>query len=258
MDYLKDCIMKRIILIVGMHRSGTSVVSRCMQVFNISLGDNLMPPDDYNPKGFYEDLDIYQLNEKILEYIGQHWDTPEVIPPSIFNDIYTVFSTEGRSIIKKKMSNVSTYSFKDPRTSILLPFWKKVLITLTIDFQYIFVYRNPLSVIDSLSKRDSFDIQKTIQLWLKYNQSILTHTDPLKTLCVNYDDVIHNTREQILRMSTFLNLKPNTHKVSLLCNHFIDDTLRNSLYRPEDFLYNSGYDKTARDVYRNILKFHNQ
>ena len=65
--------MKKLIVVLGMHRSGTSAVIKALSCMGVSLGDNFMPAGIDNPKGFFEDKAINQLNIEMLEAIGQHW-----------------------------------------------------------------------------------------------------------------------------------------------------------------------------------------
>ena len=61
----------RLIVVLGMHRSGTSAITRGLQVMGVELGDRMMPPvEGNNSKGFWEDLDLYALNIEILNNIG--------------------------------------------------------------------------------------------------------------------------------------------------------------------------------------------
>ena len=57
-------------MVLGMHRSGTSAITKGLEVLGVNLGDNLLPPKDDNPKGFFEDRDLVNLNERVLEKIG--------------------------------------------------------------------------------------------------------------------------------------------------------------------------------------------
>ena len=59
-----------------MYRSGTSVVVQMLEVLNILLGDNLMPgaPKD-NPFDFFEDLDVHDINNRLLEKVNQSWSS---------------------------------------------------------------------------------------------------------------------------------------------------------------------------------------
>ena len=59
-----------------MHRSGTSLVTKCFECFGYGLGETLMAPSSDNPKGFFEDLDIVNLNDNLLRDNGSYWDAP--------------------------------------------------------------------------------------------------------------------------------------------------------------------------------------
>ena len=56
-----------IIIITGMHRSGTSLVAGILRTAGLHIGDKLLGPDDFNPRGFFEDKDFVNLQENILE-----------------------------------------------------------------------------------------------------------------------------------------------------------------------------------------------
>lgn len=64
---------KRLIVVVGMHRSGTSTITRSLQVMGVELDDNLMPPAADNEKGFWEDCDLNALNIEMLSVLGKDW-----------------------------------------------------------------------------------------------------------------------------------------------------------------------------------------
>lgn len=66
---------KKLIVVLGMHRSGTSAITRGLQVLGVNLGDNLMPPvEGNNAKGFFEDLDLNALNVELLQTLRSDWD----------------------------------------------------------------------------------------------------------------------------------------------------------------------------------------
>lgn len=65
---------KKLIVVLGMHRSGTSLLTRSLKVMNVYLGDNLMPAvKGVNDKGFWEDMDVFHLNEQILSILSNSW-----------------------------------------------------------------------------------------------------------------------------------------------------------------------------------------
>jgi hypothetical protein len=242
-------------MVVGMHRSGTSVISRSLGAFDISLGDNLMPGDGSNPKGFYEDMDTYELNEKLLGHIDQQWSTHEPLPIDAFSSMHKTFSSEASDLIQRKMSNVNTFAFKDPRTSILLPFWKRVIEALDIQIKYVFVFRNPLSVLDSLFDRDGFTGEKTLLLWLKYNLLALGSIDINNSIFVDYDTAIGNIPKHLLRLSKFLKMPINSEDKKILQYEFIDKSLRHSEHRAIEVLDDEELHPTFKDVYRTLILF---
>ena len=72
---------KKIIVVFGMHRSGTSALTRGLQTMGVDLGDNLMPPvSGNNDKGFWEDLDINALNLEMLDFLNKEWHFPVPYP----------------------------------------------------------------------------------------------------------------------------------------------------------------------------------
>ena len=66
---------RQLVVILGMHRSGTSLVTKSIELLGYTLGDNLMPSGVDNPKGFWEDLDIVQFNDKLLASNQTSWDS---------------------------------------------------------------------------------------------------------------------------------------------------------------------------------------
>ena len=70
--------LSRSVAIVGMHRSGTSMVAKLLQQAGLNLGDetDLMPPAEENPEGFYEHLEFVRLNDEVLNVAGAGWDCP--------------------------------------------------------------------------------------------------------------------------------------------------------------------------------------
>ena len=89
-----------------MHRSGTSAVARSLQVMDIHLGDHLMPPNPTeNAKGFWEDMDIYELNTALLKHLGMDWDSPWELTEEEFQELMSGTFMEGAiDLIKSKIA----------------------------------------------------------------------------------------------------------------------------------------------------------
>ena len=76
---------KKIYIVLGMHRSGTSVFTRSLKIFNLNYGKDLAKPRKDNPKGFFEDEDFFRINDKNLRNMGIFWHT--IINPNMLREI---------------------------------------------------------------------------------------------------------------------------------------------------------------------------
>ncbi len=173
------------VIILGSGRSGTSLMAGALSRCGYFFGDSMVPPDEANPKGFFEDIDVNRINEDILRrYVParlpgvlgdlltptrtvywQRWlaavsrDVSAVVPPSIAERI-------------ERKTARAPYCFKDPRFSYTLPAWKPFL----RDIVYICVFRRPADNLHSLlaeARRDSeirgvalrFSVREAAAMW---------------------------------------------------------------------------------------------
>lgn len=67
---------QQLVVVLGMHRSGTSVLARGLQVLGVELGERLLPPAADNPRGFWEDLDVIGIDERVLAALSRDWRCP--------------------------------------------------------------------------------------------------------------------------------------------------------------------------------------
>ncbi len=121
----KSC-TKRLVIVLGMHRSGTSAITRGLMALGIELGDNLMPPlEENNEKGFWEDVDISNLDDEILHYLGYDWHTlTSIHQKELERDDLDLFRLRAVELLRAKIKDTPIFGLKDPRIARLLPFWK--------------------------------------------------------------------------------------------------------------------------------------
>lgn len=156
---------KKCLIILGMHRSGTSCLAGALQEAGLYLG-NVSTHNVHNKKGNREHERIMQLNDDILSYNGGSW---KKVPDDIIWN--TEHETEGCSVIRTLEVEAEKYwGFKDPRTTITFPFWKHLL----PEAQLIGSFRHPKNVAKSLNNRDKdFSQEEAFELWLSYNYHLL-------------------------------------------------------------------------------------
>jgi len=224
--------MKKIIVILGMHRSGTSAITKGLESLDIDLkeSDSWYAKGE-NDKGFWEDPDIVEINEKVLTKLGLNWST--LTNPALTYDQLDHLEDElslAIQLINKKTRNNDLYSFKDPRTSILLPFWKTIFNKMEINPFFIVAIRHPRSVSQSLMKRSRFPEIKSSLIWTNYNQHLITHIQNSRHILIDYDTLMKEPEQQINRLSSFLKIPINKEKMNRYCSVFLDNNLRHSIY----------------------------
>ncbi|NKN32746.1 rhamnan synthesis F family protein [Marichromatium bheemlicum] len=219
--------VKKIVVVLGMHRSGTSAITRGLETMRVALGDNLLPTAADNSKGFWEDLDIIQLNDEMLQAIGQEWHSLRPLQTSDLERLREQgFVTRARQLLISKTEACQCFGFKDPRTAKLLPIWSEVLDTPAFEARYIVALRNPISVVASLVRRDGFDEEKSYLLWVVHVLTILGHANRYPAIAVDYDSLLQEPRQQLARVADWLGEPIDTLELELYCQEFLETGLR--------------------------------
>jgi peptidoglycan hydrolase CwlO-like protein len=158
-----------VVIITGMHRSGTSLVTSLLQRAGVDVGSQLLGPARGNPRGHFEDLDFLDFHQELLRRSGlgmlvRHEDlTPELRPEDEARANELVAARRDREL----------WGWKDPRTSLFLDFWARLL----PEARFLFVYRHPLEVVLSLLRRGTdaevlADPLIGLRSWRVYNRKI--------------------------------------------------------------------------------------
>ncbi|MGY6215130.1 glycoside hydrolase family 99-like domain-containing protein [Methylolobus aquaticus] len=223
---------KKVIVVLGMHRSGTSVLTRGLLELGVGLGERLVPADQNNPKGYWEDSDICALNERLLEVAGLRWnsfmpsgDLP--LNPSQCPDLFI----EAVELLSKKTAGHLFWGFKDPRTAPLLTFWTEAFTASGLQPCYVLAVRNPLSVSRSLQTRDGLAPEKSGLLWAQHIRSAVIGSRRSRRVVVDYDLLLACPARELARIANALGLEPVSEEAlseSDYCRTFISPGLRHS------------------------------
>lgn len=159
--------MTRVLVITGMHRSGTSLVASLFNRAGVHLGAQLLAPQaGNNPLGFFEDIEFIRFHENALHARGQ-----EILVPRDFVFHATDAETRHARELVAARAQYPLWGWKDPRTSLCLDFWNALL----DDARFLLVYRHPLDVILSLARRSQvvgFDFYAGLEAWYAYNRAL--------------------------------------------------------------------------------------
>ena len=153
------------IVILGMHRSATSLVAGGIHNFNVSLGSNFIASDSSNRFGHWEDRDFKNLNSEILKLAGGNWHNPPSETAIMAQK--PKYDLKIQNLIKSKQKEI--WGWKDPRTTLTI----KLFLPHLVNPHFVCCFRNPIEVAKSLQKRNRFSIEKGINLANIYNERLI-------------------------------------------------------------------------------------
>lgn len=210
------------VLILGMHRSGTSCLVGSLQQKGLYLG-LVKEHSPRNLKGSREHLVIRHLNDAVLQYSGGRWDQPPACVrwhsrhAKVRDQLINVFHSRSPGL----------WGFKDPRTLLTLPFWQVSL----QHIQYVATFRHPLRVAQSLQVRNDMPIRDGLSLWLEYNVQLLTLISRKLVHLISFDipsDQYRHTLDRLVQQLA-LNQRPDTQE-----SPFFEDQLRHQSPLPDE------------------------
>jgi len=243
--------MRHLVVVLGMHRSGTSAVARALPVFGVDLGDRLMPAvDGENDKGYWEDLDIYAMNIEVLKTLGSDWHGTRPLREADFEiAAIQALRLRARELLGNKLVRGPVFGMKDPRLSRLLPFWKPIFRDLELQPLYVLATRNPLSVARSLQRRNGFPHAKSYSLWMLHCVDALCGTLGQARLCIDYDELMLDAPRQLGRLGRFLGRVPEPSAASEYCSGFLEGRLRRTRHFIGDLEADAGAEAAVCQLY---------
>jgi Uncharacterized protein conserved in bacteria len=160
---------RKTIVVLGMHRSGTSAIARMLNLLGCGLPNTLMPEAPSNPKGHWESNAIMSLNDDILHSAGSSWtDWLEFNPSWYDSPVVEDFLQRGSTVLHAEYGMSPLFVLKDPRNCRLARFWFSILDRAAVTPLVVIPLRNPLEVVDSLEARDGMHRDLAMLLWLRH------------------------------------------------------------------------------------------
>ena len=190
------------VLVVGMHRSGTSAVAGALG----AAGLNLVHPDDRmdwpesNPE-HWESLALGLHNEDLLARLDGAWDAPPDAYRGWERSPAVSGAPDPTPLLEVAYPEPGPKVFKDPRLCLLLPYWRN---TLPAPMAAVLVWRSPMAVALSLKKRDSLPLADGVALWERYNRRAVDGLDGMDTYVLDYESVVGDGDRSIGALTTWL------------------------------------------------------
>ena len=191
------------VIVLGMHRSGTSIVGGLMTKMGLNTGGPLIQPNFDNEKGFFERIDVVLQNDYIMKRQNVHYafNTYKYDALVGLKDVLNLqddkFFAEGRRALSFLNNDQNApWMLKDPRLCITLRTWTPLLTRVPA---VLFTYRNPMDVAMSMHKRETehFPIAKGLKLWYVYNKRAIQQSGDLCRVRTSHRLVMLQPQEEM-------------------------------------------------------------
>ncbi len=247
------------LLVLGMHRSGTSVTARLLECLGAQNSGRLMPATEGNPHGYFEDQEIYTFNEgSLLPRLGRAWHSTGFVDWTSLNTADRgKYALQALEVLRKNYPLSNSLSvLKEPRIGILLPFWLSVFQHAGFNVKVVCAVRDPVSVIRSLSKAQGLSLTHGGMLFVNYWLSILSCIQDLPVAFVRYDEIFANPAKSLSGVAQKLALpfpEDFEEQVHRFSSSFFDKDLRHSSLQSQDLALEAGLPPLAIELYESLL-----
>lgn len=218
---------KPAIVVLGMHRSGTSALARVLNLCGAFLPTRIIPPKlGANPKGFWEPEAVVDLNVRLMRQLRGEWDRVDAMLPWDA-EVAAEFERDARALLASEYGDAQPILIKDPRIGVLVPLWNDALLGAGYRPVYVVTVRNPVEVAQSLLARDDMSLGDGLALWLAYSRKIAEFTQSQRDVVhVRYVDLVDDWRAVVHRVAEQLDVPLDPAPRAGEVDRFLERSLR--------------------------------
>lgn len=199
--------LSEVILVVGMHRSGTSALAGVFSRLAGVVPATLMRPASDNRLGFFESEVLCRLHDDMLGSAGATWDDFKPLDPDwMGSEVAQGFEPSLGKALEEEFGQSGLAVVKDPRLCRLLPFWRSFLEGQGIVPKIVIPVRNPLEVAASLSRRHGFSQRRGILIWLRHVLEAESASRGLPRVFLTYEGLLADWRDVAARVGGALGI----------------------------------------------------
>jgi hypothetical protein len=221
--------MRRALLVLGMHRSGTSAFSRAAALLGAAGPARPMPPGPDNPSGFWEPESVAALNDEMLAAGQSSWADwtvfgPDRLPPGFMD----AMQPRMVAALQDEYGDAPLFVLKDPRLSRLLPLWRPALDAIGAAPSALLALRHPAAVAQSLAARNGFPPGFSLLLWLRHTLDAERLTRGMPRAVASYTTLLDDWRPVMAQAAARMDLVWPTPEGDGL-DAFLDTGLRHDI-----------------------------
>ena len=200
--------MKEAVIVLGMHRSGTSALTGALHLLGAATPTCLMEANEFNERGYFESTAVMELNDAVLASAGSSWADWRPLNPRWFKSAAAKdYRSRAASTIREEFNGAPLIALKDPRNCRITPFWSGALEEAGYLSHALIVIRNPLEVALSLSRVHGISVPHGLLLWLRYVIDAESNSRKLPRSIVTWSDLLDDWRVVLDRVSVDMGLE---------------------------------------------------
>jgi hypothetical protein len=225
---------RQALVVLGMHRSGTSAIARVVALAGAALPATLLPAGPDNPTGFWESASISELNDRVLADLDLSWHHPfGVVDPRGERPDLGRWVDDARELIRSEFGQHRLMLLKDPRIALIPELWAAALEAEAIDARYVIVVRRPDEVARSIHARNGFSPEQALLGWAAHMVAAEQFTRGRRRVFVHYEHLLGSPQTVLDAIESGLGVKlpRRTRKTGVLIDEFLDAELRHQSYR---------------------------
>lgn len=207
---------RRIVCIFGAARSGTSVTAHLVYAMGTYFGDNkklMLPADGINPEGFFERMDVGDINAKIVKMLGG--DSEIYALPQDWKVKTKDLEVDIRNIVRE-LSQKPISAIKNNPMSVLFPIWDEMFREEGLEASYIHIVRHPAEVAQSSYKWTRISEGNCLYTWFCRNRSAMQAAKHGAYKMVVYENLMRNPADVVEEIARFLDIDANVRNIAMI------------------------------------------
>lgn len=239
------------IFVLGMHRSGTSALSRVLSLLGYAQASTLMKANDFNPVGYWEPQPVVALNDAYLWGMKRYWGDPKPFDPADDLRRYDRAVEDAKAVLADQFDLTAGFVLKDPRVSLGFPVWREAAVAVGAAPKALIALRNPLSVCRSLRTRDAIKTAHGEKLWINYTLQAEKRSRGVPRAVVHYEDIMGDWRAVVAQAFDGMGLGgPKFSQAGgAQIDSFLDAGLNHSEATDAQLAANAQISPMAKDLY---------
>ncbi len=243
------------VVVMGMHRSGTSLLASILDRLGCQGPKTPLPPSQWNPKGYFESSELVKLNDEILAALGSGWDDWSAASTGWHDSPrFLEFRERIAEGLNSEYGKASLIYLKDPRLCRLFPLWNDALSDLGFSPVCIHTHRNPVDIARSLEARNGNPVepQQAMLLWMRHVLDAEMASRGLPRIFISYDRMLESWSEVADRAESAFGFpwpvlrRSRESRISGI----VDPSLRHNASSVESFLRNPDISPLLKDCLR--------